>query len=75
MGEIDSAFIRHEMQDEPELLVCECKSGNAYKEDFDKLEKMYSLMPKTVTCLATWKDDFSDNEKELAQKLWGKDIE
>jgi hypothetical protein len=75
LGEIDSAFVRHEMQDEPELLVCECKSGNAHKEDFDKLEKLCSLMPGTVACLVTWKETFSDDEKGLAKNLWNKGVE
>ena len=75
LGEIDSAFVRHEMQDEPELLVCECKSGEAHQKDFDKLKKICRTMPGTVACLATWKDSFSEDEKRLAKNLWDKGIE
>jgi hypothetical protein len=75
LGEMDAAFIRYGMLDEPELLICECKSREAYQEDFDRLEKVCSLIPGTVVCLATWKDSFSDNEKSLAKGLWNKGYE
>jgi hypothetical protein len=74
-GEVDLAFVRHETRDEPELLVCECKSGEAHQEDFDRLEKLCSLMPGTVACLATWKDSFSKDEKMFARNIWDKGFE
>lgn len=75
LREVDSLFIRHEMHDEPELLICECKTGNAHQDDFDKLEKLCELMPGAVACLATWKDEFSENEKDLALNFWNKGFE
>ncbi len=72
-GEVDLAVIRTGFDQKTEIAFCECKSSDFSAEDFEKLERLATVVPGSVTCAATLKESFSDEEKEWAVKLWDAD--